>query len=274
MAKELPYFKFDPSEWITGDITLCSMEAQGLFINICTYYWKKDCSICLANVKQRFSKWEASLKELLEHNIILLDEDENVIINFLDEQMSEFIDIREKRAIAGAKGGKANAKQMLSKRKAKSSNKDKIREEKKREDNSVRELVDYLNKKANKNYSYKTDNTVKLLNARLVDYSIEQIKNVIDSKCSDWLDDEKMNRFLRPETLFNKTKFENYINECSGGSGKIKFYTQGDLINMQGNDNGYMLVKVPGMLRDSDYGKIDNWYIRNEDYELFKEKYK
>jgi len=134
MAKELPYYKFHPAEWIKGDITLCSMETQGVFINLCSYYWLKDCSISLANAKQRFSKNVASLDELLDSGIILIDENENVIINFLDEQMQEFSNINEKRVMAGRLGGLANAKQMLSKRGsktvAKPSNKDKIREEK------------------------------------------------------------------------------------------------------------------------------------------------
>jgi hypothetical protein len=132
MAKKLPYFKFYPSEWFVGDITLCSIEAQGLFINIINFYWLKDCSICLANVKQRFSNASAQLNELLEHNIIKVDEQENVIIDFLDEQMQEFIDVRAKRAIAGTKGGRASAKQMLSKRQAKSSNIDKNKVDKNR----------------------------------------------------------------------------------------------------------------------------------------------
>lgn len=130
MAKELPYFKFFISEWITGDITICDMETQGVFINICSYYWSKNGSICLANVKQRFSNNIANVEQLIFMKIIKLDEDDNIIINFLDEQMNEFIDVSEKRAKAGSKGGKANAKQKLSKAKAKTSNKEKIREDK------------------------------------------------------------------------------------------------------------------------------------------------
>ncbi len=134
MAKELPYFKFFPSEWVTGDITLCTESAQGLFINVCSYYWMKDCSMSLANAKQRFSKHEASLEELLKHDIIKLDSDENILINFLDKQMNEFIDISSKRAMAGSKGGKANAKQMKVFAKAKSSNKDKDKDKDKEVD--------------------------------------------------------------------------------------------------------------------------------------------
>ena len=125
MAKELPYFKYFPSEWVTGDITLCTMESQGLFMNICSYYWMKNCSMSLANAKQRFSKYESQLNQLIEFDIIKIDNEENIIINFLDNQMNEFINVAEKRAIAGAKGGKAKAKQLPKIAKAKLSYKDK-----------------------------------------------------------------------------------------------------------------------------------------------------
>ena len=121
MAKELPFFKFYPAEWVMGDITMCSMEAQGLFINLCAFYWMKGCSICLAKAKQRFSKDVAPLNELLEIGIISVDENENLIIKFLDEQMNEFIDVSEKRSIAGKMGGKAKAKQLPEFAKAKDS---------------------------------------------------------------------------------------------------------------------------------------------------------
>jgi len=100
MAKELPYFKFYPGEWLKGDITLCSMEAQGLFINICNYYWMKDCNMSLTGVQQRFNTKLTELNELIKLDVISIEED-ILIINFLDEQMSEFDEIREKRSLAG-----------------------------------------------------------------------------------------------------------------------------------------------------------------------------
>lgn len=131
MSKELPYFKWNPGKYVTGDITLCSMEAQGVFSNCCNYYWMKECSMSLANAKQRYSKHIAALNELLSNNIIKLDDEENIIIEFLDEQMQEFINISEKRKKAGAKGGVAKAKQMLSKSVANPNNIEKRREYKK-----------------------------------------------------------------------------------------------------------------------------------------------
>ncbi len=75
-------------------------------------------------------------------------------------------------------------------------------------------LIDYLNLKSNKNFRKSNDTAIKLLNARLNDgYTVDDIKYVIDVKCSQWLESPDFNKYLRPETLFNKTKFENYINE-------------------------------------------------------------
>ena len=54
MAKDLPYFKFFCSEWSDGDITLEDFETQGLFINICAYYWSNECIVSLDKVNKKF----------------------------------------------------------------------------------------------------------------------------------------------------------------------------------------------------------------------------
>ena len=129
MAKELPYFKFVPSEWITGNITLCSMEAQGLFINLCAFYWIKDCSISISNAKQRFSNCFDLLSELKANEIINISDDEKITIKFLDEQMEKFSDISIKRSESGKLKGKAKAEQKLSKSSSIALYKDKIRKD-------------------------------------------------------------------------------------------------------------------------------------------------
>ena len=55
-------------------------------------------------------------------------------------------------------------------------------------------------------------------------YTVQDFKNVIDLKYQQWFDKPDMRKYLRPETLFNKTKFESYINEVrmngnGGGAG-------------------------------------------------------
>ena len=74
-----------------------------------------------------------------------------------------------------------------------------------------REAIDYLNQVAGKNYKY-TDKAISLLKSIFSDYEIEQVKFVIDNKAKQWLGIEQ-EKYLRPETLFNKNKFEAYVNE-------------------------------------------------------------
>ena len=131
MAKELPFFKFFPGEWVTGDVTMVSMEAQGVFTNLCCYYWMRNCSISLANAKQRFSNNLAAFEELLKCDVVKVADDDQIVINFLDEQMNEFVNVSEKRAKAGSAGGKAKAKQLLNFAVANPSYKDKDKEEEK-----------------------------------------------------------------------------------------------------------------------------------------------
>ena len=128
MAKELPFFKFFPGEWVTGDITMVSMAAQGVFTNLCCYYWMRNCSISIANAKQRFSNNLAAFEELLNCDIVKVTDDDQIVINFLDEQMNEFVNVSEKRAKAGSAGGKAKAKQLLNFAVANPSYKDKEKE--------------------------------------------------------------------------------------------------------------------------------------------------
>ena len=77
----------------------------------------------------------------------------------------------------------------------------------------IKRIIDYLNKKANKNFKPGSRNTKRYITARLKEgYTFDDFKRVIDTKCSQWIGDPKMERYLRPETLFGN-KFEGYLNE-------------------------------------------------------------
>ena len=75
-----------------------------------------------------------------------------------------------------------------------------------------KEIVEYLNEKANTKYRYTSENTKKHIKARFNDgYTIDDFKKVIDIKTKEWLK-TNMEKYLRPETLFG-SKFENYVNQ-------------------------------------------------------------
>lgn len=74
-------------------------------------------------------------------------------------------------------------------------------------------IVDYLNEKTDSHYKATTPKTKQLVQARLKEgFSVDDFKTVIDKKTATWLNDNKMNKYLRPLTLFG-TKFEDYLNE-------------------------------------------------------------
>ena len=77
-------------------------------------------------------------------------------------------------------------------------------------------VLNYLNERAKTNYKYSEEN-VKNIKKRIEDgYELEDFKVVIDNKLSDWENDEKMSKYIRPETLFGK-KFEGYRNQKNAG---------------------------------------------------------
>jgi hypothetical protein len=104
MAKDLPYFKFFCSEWSDGDITLETYEMQGIFINICSYYWSNECVLELSKLKKRFRN-DIDLIDLLIKNDLLKQISGFIKISFLDEQKFE----REEQSKIKSKGGKASA---------------------------------------------------------------------------------------------------------------------------------------------------------------------
>jgi hypothetical protein len=104
MAKDLPYFKFIISEWNDGDVTICSFEAQGLFINLCSIYWSQEGNLSFVRAKRRFSGCNATAwEELVNEGIIKLDGDD-VVINFLDEQLEERGKLSKTNSENAAKG--------------------------------------------------------------------------------------------------------------------------------------------------------------------------
>lgn len=78
---------------------------------------------------------------------------------------------------------------------------------------TIKRIIDYLNKKCDTHYRPTTENTVKNINARLADgYTEDDFYKVIDKKSKEWIGTE-WERFLRPDTLFRPTNFESYVNQ-------------------------------------------------------------
>lgn len=252
MAIELPYFKFVINDWDNGDITLESLDSQGLFINICSYYWSKECNITFDNLKRKFYDKNSDVFDSLFERKIIKKKGEKVSINFLNEQFLVRKNKSKKNSSNGKKGGRGNIKTVdntgvaeESENKANAlknkSEKKPIRVEKKRvekkrvekniissrvatatpdrisekEKSNVDWVIKKLNEEIGSKFSSETKSTVKLILARIKEgRSSMDFKKVIIAKSSQWKGTDQA-KYLRPETLFNATKFESYINEIS-----------------------------------------------------------
>jgi len=92
-------------------------------------------------------------------------------------------------------------------------------------------IIAYLNEKAGKAFKPDSELSVTIIRARLEDgWTPEDLKKVIDIKAAKWKGRTTTDKdtgqvtvwddFLRPSTLFRKSKFEGYRNEAMTGEGR------------------------------------------------------
>lgn len=77
----------------------------------------------------------------------------------------------------------------------------------------AKQIIEYLNEKAKRNFDITKDSNFKELIARMKDgYTVDQFKFIIDNKLKDqyFKDNPK---YYNPDTLFRKSNIEKYLNE-------------------------------------------------------------
>ena len=85
----------------------------------------------------------------------------------------------------------------------------------------IEKILLYLNERSNSTYT-KSKANMECINARIIEgYTISDFKRVIDKKCKQWLGTTQ-EKYLRPITLFQASKFENYLNEPENESNEPK----------------------------------------------------
>ena len=173
MAKELPYFQFEPAEYLTKDVSFCSLSAQGLFINICSYYWQRNCELTEDQVLRRLN-YSDELSELINEGVIV-SIDGNLSIKFLDLQKDKATKTSIKNSENGSKGGrpKTQIKPKLNpiQTQTKGIREDKIKEDEIKLDNNIKYYRKFAHLKL-------TNDEFDNLNLK---YSKEKIDDVLDS---------------------------------------------------------------------------------------------
>lgn len=149
MAKELPYFKFEPNAWENGNIQILSREEKGLFVDLCSMYWSRLGDLPVKLAAQKLCGGNATAFNSLCDEKIIEIIDGVFYIKFLSEQLLEFENLSSTNS-KNAKDGweKRRAAKALSESNATASNSqcetDAIREEEIRKENSREENKDLL----------------------------------------------------------------------------------------------------------------------------------
>ncbi len=137
MDKELPWFKFNPSKWDSGNIQICSRDDKGLFMDICALYWTRVGHLSVKLATQKLCAGNAvALNSLIESNVIKVI-DGQICIDFLNEQLAEFENIsstNSKNAREGWEKRRREANPMPSHSDPNARREEEKREEKKREE--------------------------------------------------------------------------------------------------------------------------------------------
>lgn len=94
----------------------------------------------------------------------------------------------------------------------------------------AQKVIDYLNQKVGSSYTIQGSN-LDLIKGRIEEgYVLADFISVIDKKYEDWKGSD-YEKFLRPLTLFAKSKFENYLNANYEQRPATKFYKFADSIS-------------------------------------------
>jgi hypothetical protein len=197
MAKELPYFKFEPNQWENGIIQMSSQHEKGVFVDLCSMYWSRLGDVPYKLAVQKICGGNATALDSLYDNKIIDIIDGNIFIKFLSEQLNEFEDTSKQNSKNAKEGWIKRRKQREeSERNATASNpqceSDAIREDKIREDEIKEDDYTEENNTATPFSFYNS----------LISLGAEK------KLASDWIKVRKTKRLTNTETAFNSLKIE------------------------------------------------------------------
>ena len=238
-----PWTKWYWADWESDiGLQLCSLASQGLWMQMLSIMARsKNKGYLLDGENQMETKMLAKkarstveeigplLQDLRDHNVFSETPD-GMIYN---RRMVRDAKLSKVRQESGKKGGRPKSKRKANGNQdpkqhvkgpsasayasayASASNKNK---------NLIEEIIIYLNEKADKKFSSKSEETIKFINGRLAEgRTLEDFKYVIDIKVvkwkgKTWVDNRtgkevQLDDYLRPSTLFRPGNFEDYMNE-------------------------------------------------------------
>jgi len=212
MSKELPFFKFNATQWLTGNINYETFETQGAFIRICAEYWNRSNEMSYDDLILRINN--AKLVDYLIEKEYIKVKNKKVFIKFLDEEKEEIGSKRLKLSEAGRKGGLSSVQARL---KQGSSIKEEDKEEDKEEEQKsfktpknkqplLEEVITFFNEN-----NYTTESATKAFNYYHPEWRDSQGKKVLNWKQKMrgvWFKDENL---IKAEELTLDQQYYNNV---------------------------------------------------------------
>jgi uncharacterized phage protein (TIGR02220 family) len=99
-------------------------------------------------------------------------------------------------------------------------------------------VIEYMNSVSGTSFKTTESNLKIIIGRQQEGFTISDFKIVIDKKYQEWRATDMM-KFFRPMTLFNKSKFENYLNSINEQHTQSKFSQFADSV-----DRAKQLIKI------------------------------
>jgi len=194
MAKELPYFKFEPNQWENGNIQIFNHEQKGIFIDLCSMYWSRLGDLKYRLAVAKICNGNATALDLLCSENIFYIKEGYICIDFLNEQLSDFKNVSKansKNASIGWEKRRSDAVALRSKNERNTIREEKRREEKRKEDKIITKKEKVFNfRKELLDFGFKEDLVIDWLKVR-------KTKKATNTKTA-------YNSFLKQINLINK----------------------------------------------------------------------
>lgn len=229
---KLPWMKFFPADYLVDTLPL-SPASRGIWMDIICLLWRANTRGQLALTNDQWLKYlrcsntemVAACLELTLYDICVIQQISHDLTSITSRRMARDEKTRENNRLRQRRHRVTPMSQPdvtpchKEKLEARSQ---KLEAEAEKEPNGTRNVkaesrmvLAFLNEKSGHTFR-DTDTNLDFIIGRLkTGVDLQTCKSVIARKVRDWKDDPKMARYLRPETLFNRTKFESYLAEVS-----------------------------------------------------------
>jgi len=215
----LPFFKFYVNDWLNSEkIAFLTLEQVGAYIMLLAKEWTQPTCTLPGDPRllTALIKWTGSEESFLPVLACFVPTKKPAGRLYNPRLLKEW-EAAQLKSQLWRESGRLGAEKRWAEKPAPAPRSNENGRDYQAESKAV---LAFLNEKASKHFR-ETPVNLNFIAGRLKGdpktpaVDVQTCKSLIARKVRDWKGDEKMDHCLRPETLFNKTKFETYLAEVT-----------------------------------------------------------